>query len=48
TKIFELDSAEKAVKGIADGAQSAGVDISWQEVLAWNGYEELTDYWWPN
>ncbi|OPY50144.1 MAG: Phospholipase B [Methanosaeta sp. PtaU1.Bin112] len=34
--------------GIADGAQNAGVDISWQEVLAWNGYEELTDYWWPN
>lgn len=36
------------IKGIADGAQSAGVDISWQEVLTWNGYEELTDYWWPN
>ncbi len=34
--------------GIADGAQNAGVDISWQEVLAWNGYEEITDYWWPN
>ena len=36
------------IKGIADGAQSAGVDISWQEVLTWNGYEELTGYWWPN
>jgi hypothetical protein len=36
------------IKGIAGGAQSAGVNISWQEVLAWNGYEELTDYWWPN
>lgn len=34
--------------GIADGAQNAGVDVSWQEILAWNGYEELTDYWWPN
>jgi len=36
------------IRGIADGAQNAGVDISWQEILAWNGYEELTDYWWPN
>lgn len=36
------------IKGIAAGAQKAGVQISWQEVLAWNGYEELTDYWWPN
>jgi hypothetical protein len=34
--------------GIAEGAQNAGVDVSWQEILAWNGYEELTDYWWPN
>lgn len=34
--------------GIADGAQNAGVNVSWQEILAWNGYEELTDYWWPN
>jgi hypothetical protein len=36
------------MKGIAEGAQAAGVDITWQEVMAWNGYEELTDYWWPN
>ena len=36
------------MKGIAAGAQEAGTDISWQEVLAWNGYEELTDHWWPN
>lgn len=35
------------MKGIAAGARAAGTDISWQEVLAWNGYEELTDYWWP-
>jgi hypothetical protein len=34
--------------GIADGAQNAGVNVSWQEILAWNGYEEITDYWWPN
>ncbi len=36
------------IRGIANGAQTAGVDITWQEILAWNGYEELTDYWWPN
>lgn len=36
------------IKGIAAGAEAAGVSITWQEVLAWNGYEELTDYWWPN
>lgn len=36
------------IKGIAAGAQAAGTDITWQEVLAWNGYMELTDYWWPN
>jgi len=36
------------VKGIAEGAQKAGVQVSWQEILAWNGYEELVDYWWPN
>jgi len=36
------------MKGIADGAEAAGVDVTWQEILAWNGYEEITDYWWPN
>jgi hypothetical protein len=36
------------IKGIAEGAQAAGVDITWQEVLTWNGYEELVSYWWPN
>lgn len=36
------------IQGIADGAKAAGVDITWEEVLAWNGYEELTGYWWPN
>ena len=36
------------IKGIADGAQAAGTEITWQEVLTWNGYEELLGYWWPN
>ena len=35
------------IKGIAEGARAAGMDTTWQEVLAWNGYSELTDYWWP-
>ena len=36
------------MKGIAEGAKAAGTEITWQEVLAWNGYTELTGYWWPN
>ncbi len=36
------------MQGIADGAQAAGVDITWQDIMTWNGYEELTGYWWPN
>ncbi len=39
---------EAEIKGIADGAQDAGTDITWQEVLAWNGQHELFDYWWAN
>lgn len=36
------------IKGIAEGAQQAGVEITWQEVLAWNGYFELAEYHFPN
>jgi putative hemolysin len=36
------------IQGIAHGARAAGTDITWQEVLTWNGYEELLGYWWPN
>ncbi len=36
------------IKGIAEGARKRGVKITWQDVLAWNGQEELMDYWWPN
>ena len=35
------------MQGIAAGAKQGGTKITWQEVLAWNAYEELTDYWWP-
>ena len=41
------DEFLEEIKGIADGARDAGTEITWQEVLAWNGYTELTDYWWP-
>ncbi|MBW2619423.1 MAG: hypothetical protein JRC92_11170 [Deltaproteobacteria bacterium] len=36
------------IKGIAEGAQAAGVKTTWQEILAWNANMELVDYWWPN
>lgn len=57
---FFTDAAEKMwtkwldkefldeIKGIAAGAQKRGVKITWQDVLAWNGQEEIMDYWWPN
>jgi predicted secreted protein len=35
------------IKGIAEGAQEAGASVTWQEVLAWNGYFELTEYHFP-
>ena len=36
------------IKGIADGAKAAGTDITWQDILTWNGFYELLNYWWPN
>ncbi|MEI8333928.1 MAG: C45 family peptidase [Chloroflexota bacterium] len=41
------DEFLQEIKGIATGATKAGTDISWQEVLAWNGNMELTGYWYP-
>ncbi len=35
------------MKGIAAGARRAGLKITWQDILAWNGRAELIDYWWP-
>jgi hypothetical protein len=35
------------IRGVAAGALAAGVNVTWQEVLAWNGRTELLDYWWP-
>jgi len=36
------------IRGIAAGARKAGVKVSWQDILAWNASNEITDYWWPN
>jgi hypothetical protein len=35
------------MQGIADGATKAGFPVSLKEIIAWNGLEELTSYWWP-
>ena len=44
-----IDKELKAeLQGIAAGASYAGVHFSWEEIMAWNGYEELMGYWWPN
>ncbi len=33
--------------GIAEGARAAGVTVSRDELIAYNGILELSDYWWP-
>lgn len=35
------------MRGISDGAKSAGVNLSLADVVALNGYIELKDYWYP-
>jgi hypothetical protein len=50
-RIFMPNAEEEYIeemKGIAAGATEAGTEMTWQEVLAWNGDTELTGYWWPN
>src|ERR1700722_1122443 len=34
------------IRGIADGAKASGIDTSFNEILAWNGYLDLMS-WWP-
>jgi hypothetical protein len=38
---------EEEIKGIVDGAKNAGVFVSFEEVVGWNGYLELLYFWWP-
>lgn len=35
------------MQGIADGLTAAGVPMTLDEIVAWNGYTELTESWWP-
>lgn len=41
------DEQLQEIHGISDGCRQAGVDLSPEEILTWNGHEELVDYWWP-
>ncbi|HOO32172.1 MAG TPA: C45 family autoproteolytic acyltransferase/hydrolase [Thermotogota bacterium] len=41
------EELRQEMQGIAAGASYAGVSYTWEEIMAWNGYEELMDYWWP-
>lgn len=36
------------MKGIAAGLTAAGVPATWEDILAWNAYEEITGYWYPS
>ena len=44
TKFIDPELVEE-MRGIADGATAAGTPLSFKEILAWNGYEELIGYW---
>src|SRR5438046_2305959 len=35
------------LEGIAEGAGAAGVKVSRDDLIAYNGILELSDYWWP-
>lgn len=35
------------LEGIAEGARAAGVQVSRDEIVAYNGIIELSGYWWP-
>lgn len=44
----KLDAENLAeLDGIAEGARAAGVPVSRDEIIAYNGIIELADYWWP-
>ncbi|WP_052418674.1 C45 family autoproteolytic acyltransferase/hydolase [Methanolacinia paynteri] len=35
------------MQGIADGANAAGTNVTFQDILGWNSYKETVGYWWP-
>ncbi|MEI6531047.1 MAG: C45 family peptidase, partial [bacterium] len=36
------------MEGIAAGAEAAGVQLSFRDILGWNAYVEMVGYWWPS
>ena len=44
-KVDAEDLAE--IDGMVDGLRAAGVATSREEMIAYNGYIELSEYWWP-
>jgi len=46
--IPKIDAENLAeLEGITEGARAAGVEVSRDEIVTYNGIIELTDYWWP-
>ena len=45
-KIDNENMAE--INGIVEGMKAAGILTTRDEIVAYNGYMELTDYWWPS
>ena len=35
------------MEGIAAGLTAAGVPTSFDDIIGWNAYQEMTGYWWP-
>ena len=35
------------MRGIADGLTKAGVPATLDDIIGWNAYLEITEYWWP-
>jgi hypothetical protein len=45
----KIDSENLAeIDGIVEGMKSAGVTTTRDEIVTYNGYAELHDYWWPS
>uniref|UniRef100_A0A6C0F6B8 Uncharacterized protein n=1 Tax=viral metagenome TaxID=1070528 RepID=A0A6C0F6B8_9ZZZZ len=48
TIIDEFPEFYEEMEGIAEGCNAGGTKITVDEVLAWNNYMTLTEYWYPN
>lgn len=47
TSVLKKTEFEDELIGIIDGARKAGFSIEFEELVAWNGFLELIDCWWP-